>query len=377
MHKKYISSVFASVGTGMGIAAGMFTASIRTAHTLFMLFLFFATLLLYYFDIIHRTFFEGASSISWALFKIAKLSGIHLPMHVFGLEWLVHFPEFFVLLSLIALLSLMMVHITNNSLLNGACGVGRAFFRSMRAWRFIMAYAACTSIMIWMVGDVHVNFVRWMLAQIHQTPALMESLYEREYGGKMIEIILHAPFWLSVGARLTISVLWYLATFLLFPIAAFEESSFILSLRRSCLLMVRNPSLVGSAALFYLIIHSCIIVATLYGEAATFPSLIGLGIKGNVQVVVLFAFMTLILCSVHAALVATGSLIAGVCIYRMVTHQGMPLLHPFYVARPYWSCCLYLFFYIFYWIIIRCGIHVQMPKVLSPDEIRILKHGYR
>lgn len=364
MQKKNISSVFTSIGTGLRIAAGMLAASMRTAHTLSMLFLFSATLVLYYFDIIHRTIFAGASTLSWALLKIMKQWGINLPMHVFGLEWFVHFPEFFLILSLIALLSLMMVHVTNNSLLNGACGVGRAFFRSMRAWRFILAYAACMSIMIWMVGDVHINCVRWILSKIHQTPAMMESLYDPEYGKKMIELILNAPFWFfSMGTRLAISILWYLATFLLFPIAVFEESSFIFALRRSCLMMLRNPSLVISAALFYLIMNTCVIVATLYGEAATFPSLAGFGVKSSVQVVVLVAFMTLILCTVHAALVATGSLIAGVCLYRMITHQGMPLIHSLYVKRPYWSCFLYLLFYIFYWIVIRCGIHVQMPKI--------------
>jgi hypothetical protein len=367
MHKKNIITKFlaqlANIGAGIHIAAGMLAASMRTGHTLCMLFLFSATLLLYYFDIIHRTIFVGASALSWALLKIIKQWGISLPMHVFGLEWLVHFPEFFLLLSLIALLSLMMVHVTNNSLLNGACGVGRAFFRSMRAWRFILAYAACMSFVIWMLGDVHINCVRWMLSKIHGTPAMMESLYDPEYGKKMIELLLNAPFWLSMGSRLALSIVWYLATFLLFPIAAFEESSFFLALRRSWLLMVRNPGLVISAALFYLIMQTAVIVATLYAEAATFPSLAGLGVKSSVQVVVLVAFMTLILCTVHAALVATGSLIAGVCIYRMVTHQGMPLLHPLYVTRPYWSCFLYLLFYIFYWIVIRCGIHVQMPKI--------------
>lgn len=363
MHKKNISSVFTSIGIGLRIAAGMFAASMRTPHTLFMLFLFCAALSLYYFDIIHRTIFEGASSISWALFKMAKLSGINLPMHVFGLEWLLHFPEFFLLFNLIGLLSLMMVHIANNSLLYGACGVGRAFFRSMRAWRFILMYAVCMSIIIWIVGDVHVNCVRWVLSKIHQTPAMMESLYDLEYGKKMVELILNAPFWFSIGTRIAISILWYLATFLLFPVAAFEESSFIIGLRRSCFLTVRNPSLVVSAAFFYLVMHSGVIIATLYGEAATFPSLAGLGVKSNMQVVVLFAFMTLILCALHAALVLTGSLIAGVCIYRMITHQGMPLLHPLYVKRPYWSCSLYILFYVFYWIVIRCGIHVQMPKI--------------
>jgi hypothetical protein len=363
MHKKNISSLFTSIGAGLRIAAGMLAASIRTGQTLSMLFLFSATLLLYYFDIIHRTIFAGGSSLSWALLKIIKQWGVNLPMHVFGLEWFVHLPEFYLLLSLIALLSFMMVHVAHNSLLNGACGVGRAFFRSMRAWRFILAYAACMSFIIWMVGDVQINCVRWMLSKIYGTPAMMESLYDPEHGKKMIELILNAPFWLSMGARLAISILWYLATFLLFPIAALEESSFMVALRRSCLLMLRNPGLVISAALFYLMMSSCVIVATLYGEAATFPSLAGLGVKSSVQVVVLVAFMTLILCTVHAALVATGSLIAGVCIYRMITHQGMPLLHPLYTARPYWSCCLYLLFYIFYWIVIRCGIHVQMPKI--------------
>jgi|GEM_PF-2084028 hypothetical protein len=367
MHKKNIITKFlaqlTSIGAGMRIAAGTLTACVRTGTTLFMLFLFSATLLLYYFDIIHRTIFAGASSLAWALLKIIKQWGITLPMHVFGVEWLVHFPEFFLLLSLIALLSLMMVHVTNNSLINGACGVGRAFFRAMGAWRFIVAYAVSMSIMIWMFGDVHINCVRWMLSMIHGTPAMMQSLYDPEYGTKMIELILNAPFWLSMGTRLAISVFWYLATFLLFPIAALEEASFIVALRRSCLLMLRNPGLVISAALFYLIMQSGIIVATIYGEAATLPSLAGLGVKSSVQAVVLVAFMTLILCTVHAALVATGSLIAGVCIYRMVMHQGMPLLHPLYTKRPYWSCCLYLLFYIFYWIVIRCGIHVQMPKI--------------
>lgn len=363
MHKKNISSLFTSIGSGFRIAAGMLAAAMRTGHTLFMLFLFSATLLLYYFDIIHRTIFAGASSLVWALLKILKQWGINLPMHVFGVECLVHFPEFFLLICLIALLSLMMVHVTNNSLINGACGVGRAFFRSIRAWRFILAYAACMSIMIWMLGDVHINCVRWLLSKIHQTPAMMESLYDPEYGKKMIELMLNAPFWFSMGTRLAISILWYLATFLLFPVVALEQSSFMPALRRSCLLMLRNPGLVISAASFYLMMYAGVIVATLYGEAATFPSMAGFGMKSSVQVIVLVAFMTLILCAVHAALVATGSLIAGVCIYRMVTNQSMPLLHPLYVMQPYWSCCLYLFFYIFYWIVIRCGIHVQMPKI--------------
>ena len=367
MHKKSFVTIFVqqltSIGSGVRIAAGMLAASMRTGQTLFMLVLFSAVLLLYYFDVIYRTIFAGSSSLAWALLKILKQWGITLPMHVFGVEWLVHFPEFFLIVSLIALLSLMMVHVTHNSLINGACGVGRAFFRSMRAWRFILAYAACMSIVIWMVGDVHINCIRWILHKIHDTPAMMQSLYDLEYGKKMIELILDAPFWLSMGTRLVISILWYLATFLLFPVIALEQSSFLVGLRRSCLLMLHNPGLVISAAFFYLIVYAGVIVVTLYGQAATLPSLAGLGMKSSVQAIVLVAFMTLILCTVHAALVTTGSLIAGVCLYRMVTHQSMPLIHPLLVKRPYWSCCLYLFFYIFYWIVIRCGIHVQMPKM--------------
>ena len=284
-------------------------------------------------------------------------------MHVFGVEWLLHFPEHFLLLSLMALLSLMTVQVTHNGLINGACGVGRAFFRSMRAWNFILLYAAWMSIMIWIIGDVHINFIRWMLHKIYETPIMMGSLYDPEHGKKMIELMLGAPYWLSLGSRLIISIVWYLITFLLFPVVALEQKSFIEGLQRSCTLMLRNPSLVLSAAFFYLIMQATIIVATLYAQAATFPSLIDLGVKSNVQVIVLFAFMTLVLCAVHSAIVITGSLITGLCIYRVANHQGMPLLHSLFVKRPYVSCCLYLLFYLFYWIVIRCGIHVQMPKI--------------
>jgi len=364
MYKKnFILELINGFRSGIRIAASMVTASLRTWYMLCMLFFFNVFFLLYYFDVIHRTLFAGGSSIEWALICTIKRWGFSLPLHVFGVEWLLHFPEYFLLFSVFALLSLMMVHITHNSLEHGACGVGRALFRALRAWRFIFVYALCMSSIVWIVGDVQINSMQWMLTKISETPTMMASLYDPIYGKKMIDLLLYAPYWLSIKTRLAISIVWYIGTFLLFPIVAIEQCSFFAGLKRSCVFALQNIGLVMSAALFYLLLYSGVLVATLYGQAATLPSLAGLGMKSSVQVIVLFSFMTLILFTVHAALISSGALITGVCVYRMATHQRMPLWHPIFIARPYWSCSLYLMFYIFYWIIIRCGIHVQMPKI--------------
>jgi len=365
--KNIITKFFAqltNIGIGVRIAAGMLTASLRSVYTLCMLLLFNAVFLLYYFDLIHRTLFAGGSSIAWALINMVKKIGFTLPTHVFGVEWLLHLPEYLIVYGLLGLLNLMMVHIVNNYIDSArSCGVGRAFFRAVRSWRVIGMYALSMSIIIWFVGDVYSNCTRWVLVKISQTPALIEGLYDPVYGKKVLDFLIHAPYWLSINMRLGISLAWYFSTFLLFPIVVTEECSFFAAVGRSCAIALRNAGLVFGTAFSYLLIYVGIMVATLYGQMATFPSLEGLATRSSVQVIVLFAFMTLILFTVHAAVVSTGSLIASVYLYRMGNYQRIPIRPTFFTEQPYWSCSLYLLFYLFYWIIIRCGIHVQMPTI--------------
>jgi hypothetical protein len=350
-----------NIGRGLRIAAGMLTGSLRSIYTVCILFCFNAIFLLYYYDVIMRTLFEGGSPIAWTIINIFKLRGLTIPTHVFGVEWALHFPEYFIFFTLMALFSLIMMYSVNNSLERGSCRLGRSFFRAVRLWRFIIVYALCMSFMAWMIGDFSLNCVRWILVKIDATPILIESLYDPAYGKKTLHFLMTAPYWLSENTRLAIGAVWYFGTFLLFPIVAIEQCSFLAGLRRSCALLLHNIGLVFSGALFYLLMYVGGIAATLYTQVATLPSLEGLDMKASVQVIVLFAFMTLVLWTVHSALVSSGALIASVFFYRLCVKQKIPVIHTFSIDQPYWSSLLYLMFLVFYWIIIRCGIHVQMP----------------
>lgn len=366
MHNNIVSVIIQqilNVGRGMRIASGMLAASLRSGYTICVLLCLNAVFLLHYYDVIMRILFAGGSPIAWAIMNLFKRRGFPLPLHVFGVEWALHLPEHFIFFALMALFSLIMMHIVNNNLEGRSCGMGRAFFRAVRSWRFIVLYAFCMSCIAWSVGDVHLNCVRWALGKIYETPILIESLYEPIYGKKVLEIFLATPYWLSTTIRVSLAGIWYVGTFLIFPIVAAEQCSFFYAVRRSFGLALQNIGLVLSAALFDLIMYAGVIIVSLYGQVATFPSLEGLDMKSSVQVIVLFSFMALILFTVHSALVTSGSLITAALLYRICTKQRMPAVHAFSIDRPYWSSFLYLIFYFFYWIIIRCGIHVQMPNL--------------
>lgn len=231
MHKKNIFTPLITqivgIGTGIRIACSMLTASIRSGYTLGALFCLNAIFLLHYFDVIIRTIFGGGSFISWAIINIFKRRGITINLDIFGIRWLLHLPEYITIFFLFALLNLMMVHIVINILDGKKCGVGRSLFRALRSWRAIFMYAFFMSGMVLFVGDVYLNGIRFLLAKLYDVPVLMDIMYEPVYGKKMMQfLIIESPYWLSNMARLAISMIWYLGTFLLFPIIAIERCSF-------------------------------------------------------------------------------------------------------------------------------------------------------
>lgn len=352
------------IRTGTRLACGMLIGSIRTGQTFYGLLCLIAVCLIYYVDVIIRTLFGGGSFIAWAIINLCKLKGFPIDTKLFGILWLLHLPEYLIVFMLFALISLMMVHVVHNILNDTKCGIGRSFFRALRSWRFILVYAFFMSGMTWAFGDVYLNVIRCMVAYLAKISVLMEYLYDPTYGKKIMDFFLVNPYSISSSVCMAVTTIWYLGTFLLFPIVALEQCSFIQGVYRSFLLTFYNMGLVMSAALSYMMLYAGVIALTLYSQAATCPSLEGIGTKGNVQVIALFAFMALILFTVHSAIVMSGSLIARVLLYRMAVGDKLRIRHTsLYVRRPYCSCFLYLMFYLFYWIIIRCGIHVQMPII--------------
>jgi hypothetical protein len=359
-----IIAQFVGIGIGIRIACGMLTASIRSGYAFCGLLCLIAISLLHYFDVIIRAMFSGGSFMAWAIINIFKKRGIAINVDFFGVKWLLHLPEYLLIFMLFALISLIMVHIVNNSLDGKQCGIGRSFFRALRSWRFIITYAFFMSGMVWLVGDVYLNGIRFLLKKVYELPLLMEIMYEPLYGKKVLSFLLtESRYWFLDVTRFTIAAVWYVGTFLLFQIVAAEQCSFFKGVYRSFKIALFNIGIVWSAAFFYLFMYIGVIAATLYSQVATFTSLEGLSTRSNVQVIALFAFMALILFTVHSAVVLSGSLIAGSFIYRIVQKQKIRAKNAFMIDRPYLSSFLYILFYIFYWIIIRCGIHVQMPNI--------------
>lgn len=356
-----------ALGTGTRIACGMLTASLRSLYTAFTLVLMSGVFVLYYFDEISRTLLGGGSFIVRAIILMIEFnsarrpSGFTVNMNIPGVRWLLHFPEHFLVFALFALISLIMVHIVKGSLDRESCGVGRGFFRALKSWRFIIIYALCMSIFVWAIGDIYLMSTRLVLLSFSKMSFFKQYLHDPIYGQKTFDAITAVHYWLPHYVRMMIAGACYVSTFLLFAIVASEQCSFLEGVWRSLRLALRNIGLVLSASLFYLGIYAIVIATTLYLQAATFPSLEGLGTKSFVQVVALFSFMSLILMTVHAAFVATGALITGVLVYRMATGVLMPKKQLFIVYRPYESCLIYLIFFLFLCFVVRCGIHVQMP----------------
>lgn len=357
----------AAVRRGVRIACGMIMAPLRSIHTACAFLLMGFVFLLYYFDEISRSLLGGGSFIARALILMIEFdykrqpSGFTVNQDIPGVQWLLHLPEYFIVCALFALISLIIVHLVKSKMDQEQRGLGRATLCAFKSWRFIILYALFMSIFLWIIGDIYLMVTRFILALLYESSGCLQYLHDPIYGKKVLNALIATRYWLPNYVRLAIAGLWYFGTFLLFAVVASERCSFFEGIWRSWRLAIHNISLVMSAALTYLFMYGGVMAGMFYFQAATFPSLEGMGTKNFVQIIALFAFMALVLLTVHATFISTGALMASVLIYRISAGQSMPKRHLFSVYSPYESFAVYLILFLFFSIIMRCGIHVQMP----------------
>ncbi len=361
---------------GIRLSCGLLTASLRSIHTVFALIILGVISFLYYIDVIIGTLCGGGSALSWGIINLFRRRGLKVNMEIPGMQWLFHLPESLILFSLFGLISLIFMHILKSNLNGESCGVGRAFFRALRSWRFIIFYALCTGTVAWCIGDMYLIVLRWVFARVGESALLVSWIYYPVYGTKVIEKIATTPYWLPEAVRLGIGGLWYFGTFLLFPVLVSKEGTFFECVYRSFRLAFCNIGLVLSAALTYILIYASLLGAAIYLQIVTLPSFERLSmtlaatgrptplelLEISIKMSVLSAG-PLLLCAVHSAFVISGSLITAFMIYRICTETLVSYRNQFFVERPYRSFFMYILFFSLYWIVVRCGIYLLMPTI--------------